>query len=89
MESNTDRTASICTNYTMYFLLTQPELSALHGPSFSNVIRDTLNDNTDYYIFCNYPLIESFYDAVKSDEEFYSVKKFEHGNAWCEIFARK
>ncbi|MBX7109200.1 MAG: hypothetical protein K1X61_11180 [Chitinophagales bacterium] len=89
MESTSVRTASICTSYTLYFLLTHPELSALDGPAFSNVMGDTLNYNADYFIFCNYPLIGSYYDAVKSDEEFYSVKRFEHGNAWCEIFARK
>ncbi|MEP7129395.1 MAG: hypothetical protein ABI729_11025, partial [Chitinophagales bacterium] len=89
MESSAPNSATICTNYTLYYLLTHPELSAIRGSAFSNVIRDTLINDADFYIFCNYPLVESYYDAVKSNDAFHSIKKFEKGNAWCEIFARK
>lgn len=89
MEEQGTQPGEIFTHFLMKCYLTRHELFYLQGPAFEEVNTKNVHAAAQYYIFSNLELHQPDYDAVKTNDSLVLIKRFDEGQAWCEIYRRK
>ena len=80
----------IFTHFLLHQDLTHTELGYLKGKSFSQVhYEGDINAKDEILLFSCIELDESKYEGVKISPDYQLIRRFEEGNAWCEIYAKE